>query len=375
MKNHWLLPFIILLTFVQGCITPFEPEIEDAQSTIVIDGLITNKIAPYTVKISRSFAYDETDGDPVLNAIVAIEGDDGSNAVLQEKDAGIYVTNPDAFIGKTDVRYRLIVETVEGDRFESAFEKLNPAPPITNIEYRVEEKETSDPDKNIQGIQLYLDTQDPENKTHYYRWEYTETWEFVVPVAVLEKPDICYKTSVSKNISITSTTNLTQDKVVNFPLRFVSGESSRLSRRYSILIKQYSLSQEAYNYWRHLLEVNQNQGTLFDPIPYSLKGNVYNTGDTRKEVIGYFSASGISEKRIFITKNDLPEDLSQGSELIGCNTREDEWNEQEEPRIFPGWTYIYSYFDVRRGNVNVYVNFMACSDCSLSGNPEKPDFW
>ncbi len=375
MKNHWLLPFIILLTFMQGCITPFEPEIEDSQAIIVVDGLITNKIEPYQVKLTQTFAYDEQEGDPVTNATVAIEGSDGSNAVLLEEKTGVYVSDPDLFTGRTGVNYRLIIETVEGDRFESTFEKLKPAPPIAKLSYAVQEKMTSDPDENLKGIQIYLDTQDPENNTHYYRWEYTETWEFVVPVAVIEKPDICYKTSVSKNISITSTTNLTQDKVVNFPLRFVSGESSRLSRRYSILIKQYSLSQEAYNYWRHLLEVNQNLGTLFDPIPYSLKGNVYNTGDTRKEVIGYFSASGISEKRIFITKNDVPEDLSLGSEFSGCNIREEARDEREEPRIIPGWIYIYSYFDVARGNVNVYVNFMACSDCSLSGNTEKPDFW
>ncbi len=49
-----------LLTIVLiRCVEPYEPELIDYESTLVVDGFYNNSDSPSTVVISRSFGYEE----------------------------------------------------------------------------------------------------------------------------------------------------------------------------------------------------------------------------------------------------------------------------------------------------------------------------
>ncbi|MEJ7664694.1 MAG: DUF4249 family protein [Hymenobacter sp.] len=51
--------------------------------------------------------------------------------------------------------------------------------------------------------------------------------------------------------------------------------SSKLYYLYSILVRQYALTPEEFAYWDKLRKNTENLGTLFDPLPSQLSGNVH----------------------------------------------------------------------------------------------------
>ena len=54
-KNKILLLLILLIT--HSCIEEYWPEIENFQSSLVVEGMITNMPPPYTIKISLTSSY------------------------------------------------------------------------------------------------------------------------------------------------------------------------------------------------------------------------------------------------------------------------------------------------------------------------------
>ncbi|MGC4023430.1 MAG: DUF4249 family protein [Cyclobacteriaceae bacterium] len=85
-----------------------------------------------------------------------------------------------------------------------------------------------------------------------------------------------------------------------------------------MLVKQQALSEEAYNFWFQLQTTTQNLGGLFDPLPSQVNSNVQCESDPSKTVLGFFSGSSVSSKRIFIGYDKLPEYLKVSSSVGTC---------------------------------------------------------
>jgi hypothetical protein len=68
------------------------------------------------------------------------------------------------------------------------------------------------------------------------------------------------------------------------------------------LVKQWSLSKEAYLYWYNLKKNNQETGGLYTKQPAMPKGNLYNENDSSEIVLGYFTVSSETSKRIIVEK-------------------------------------------------------------------------
>jgi hypothetical protein len=76
----------------------------------------------------------------------------------------------------------------------------------------------------------------------------------------------------------------------------------KLKHKYSVLIKQYSLGEEAFYYWNELKKTSQEQGFLFDRQPALIKSNIYNVNNEEEIVLGFFSMAGVTEARGFAEK-------------------------------------------------------------------------
>ncbi len=99
--------------------------------------------------------------------------------------------------------------------------------------------------------------------------------------------------------------NVEGDLYKKAPLNFVSSETRRLHYRYSLLVRQMALSKKAFWYWDELAKNLQSKGNLFDTQPSLTPSNICNVNDEDELVIGYFSISGATEKRIFV--EDIPD--------------------------------------------------------------------
>lgn len=106
-----------------------------------------------------------------------------------------------------------------------------------------------------------------------------------------------------KNIFTLSTKNFSENKYRHYPLHFVDNYSSqRLRYGYSLLLRQYSLSEAALAYWEKVRTNYSDQGGLYTRLPLKIKGNLRNLSHPDEPVLGFFGASEVKSKRIFVGK-------------------------------------------------------------------------
>jgi hypothetical protein len=153
-----------------------------------------------------------------------------------------------------------------------------------------------------------------------------------------------------------------------FPLQFVDNHTPKLMYGYSLLINQFALSESAYSYWDQLRINSSEQGGLYEKQPLSIEGNLHNNTNPDQAVLGFFSASSVKSRRIFISNiDDLPFDFSNyctpdtlrvgGLLLI-------------DPSEYPAFL-VGNKIKYRLIQLSQY-----CVDCmSLGGTTIKPDFW
>jgi hypothetical protein len=373
-----LLVIFFGLILLNGCITPFEPKIEKYDNLLVVDGILTN--LPYTCKVnlSRTYPYNQRRNRTETNALVIIKDDLGHETILKDKDNGTYLPESQEFVGETGRKYKLYVKTTSGDICESDYEEMMEPVEIGNVYY-----EAGEVGNGINQLQFYLDTYDPLKRSFYYAWDYEETWEFWVPYVSRStyQPEsrICYNNVVSRKILIESTKDYTEDKVIGFPLYAITDKSNRLSIKYSVLIRQYVLSEKTYEFYKNLKNINENTGSLFDPTPVILTGNMFSISPSGQPVLGNLQVSGASVKRIFVHREELPTEWIIPSEYEFCKSdlKSKKNDRRKIDSLFrQGWVVMDTLFDsFKKDTLLGMVISRDCFDCTTKGNIKKPDFW
>ena len=266
--------------------------------------------------------------------------------------------------------------TAEGSVYESRYETLLACPPVHNVYYEVEKTGTADPEKNIYGIQFYTDLVVHDGYPKNYRWELEETWEYHTEYLIryylsymnlydlgltTDSLNFCWSSNPIHEIYTGTIAHVTEDSLARIPLRYVSNETSRLTVKYSLLIKQYALSDTAYEYWYQLQKQNQEAGGLYETQPQQIHGNISNINNEDETVLGNFNVSGLAEKRVFVSErfNFFPESHN-------CVP----WKPLFWP---PNKGPIWVILDLKEG---LLLAKQECFDCTKSGGTtEKPDFW
>jgi hypothetical protein len=218
-----------------------------------------------------------------------------------------------------------------------------------------------------EGAKIYIDSYDPTGSCQFFRWDYVETWEYRIPYAVTNR--VCYVTEKSDEILIKNTSIYNKAKITRFPVLFIPNTTDRLKETYSILVKQYSLNEEEYDFWERIQNISGNVGNLYDVTPMAVYGNIECCDDPGEKVLGYFSVSAVTEKRMFIQDHfyGLPhfytycatDTLSGQLPETGLNS--EFWViEDFSDEIPPFW---------------VITTYKECADCSIRGTPERPPYW
>ena len=399
--KYFLNLFFLIIISTPACIEPFEPEVATYDSTLVVDALFSDDDKPSRVTLSRSFPYSEDKATLVEGARVLIEEEGGPSSTLNESQPGIYQNDPAQFRGEAGKRYRLLIQTPDGNRFESAWELMKSAPAIEDVYFEVKSRIPDDPNLNpVKGLQFYLNTTDAENNTKYYRWEFEETWKYLLQFPEHIRADFgdgpgggddqiidipfdefegseCWKTVQSTQLFIATTENLTEDIIKDLPLHFIDNSTSRMYIRYSLLVKQYALSENYYEFLRKIVESNQATGSLFDPIPNEIFGNIRSADGKDIPVLGYFGVAGVRSQRIFVNREDLPRGFGAPFGPRCTNDTIDLDFQTLYTRIRPEQITLHDYNRNLFGNIIGYIlTEIPCARCAvLEATNEKPDFW
>ncbi len=360
---------LLLITF--GCIQKFTPETGEDKDLIVVEGLITDQPGQNLIKLSTSQPLGlKSVVMPLTGCQVTLSDDAGSIIYLNESVAGTYLTDPSfhGIIGRSYVLHIRTDETRHNLSYESAPVLLRPVPPIDSVYYEKHVFErTAEGFSTEEGCDIYLDTYDPSNLCKFYRWEFTETWQFQLPYYVPNK--ICWTTSVSKNILVKSTSSLSEDKIVKQHVSTIDNTSDRLAVKYSILVNQYSLNEDEFTYWNKLSQVVEQVGSLYDITPALIPSNIRCIEKPEENVLGYFSVSSVKSKRIFI-KNQFRGLVNL---YVDCETLRVGYNEFIPNLGIDRWIIIDHSFPPPPYKIVTF--FKGCADCTVRGTTKKPDFW
>ena len=370
--------YIVFIFTLYACIEPYEPDIEGYENLLVVDGLITNQAGPYQIRLTRSFPYKGGTEKLETEATVKVKDINNKEYIFEEITGGTYQNIDESFIGEIGNSYKLSIVTVEGNIYESDYEDLKKPIPIDTIYYQFKSNEYND----ITGLQIFIDTHDDENKTWYYGWTYSETWEIRTPyilyyTAAASRPrrQVCYSNAVSNELLIGSSSNNTKDILKMQPVYFINYDNNRLRYTYSGLIKQYTLNEKSYTYLKELKKINEEGGTLYDASPASLNGNIHNITHSEEPVLGIFQVSGITEKRIFIKNEEVPlngiiptgfEDCENVLVPIGDTITIDSLLNKE---------FMVIMDTLSEPTRLEFASSIVCFDCIYSGSFIKPYFW
>jgi hypothetical protein len=370
----------LLLILCGSCIEPYEPVIHESQEVMVIDGMIGDRPGYYEVSVSRSASYNDPGYRPVDGCVVVVEDGQGNMEFYNMMGNGKYrawLEPPFLAVGKV---YSLSVTTQSGVAYRSEYDTLLPCPPIDSLYYLQQVSGGADPDQSWNGIQFYNDVKGNPNGTRNYRWKAVATWEYRSPYTAqylrykgintantLDTVGTCWLTETIQTIYAASTQLLTENSIYRNKLHYVPDQTPRLARRYSLLLEQHSLTDQAFTYWEKIAAQSAGGASLYETQPSSSQGNMYRVNADEK-VLGCFYATQISEKRIFVDKDDL--DFSAPAYTCDLDTLLD-----NNSFLFDKLYYLISMNVIGPGPP--WLGGMEkCFNCTkLGGDNEKPDFW
>ncbi len=383
------------LTLIK-CIDPFYPKLEKFQSLLVVDALLTDEDMPASVRLTRTTETREEKLPMVTGASVSITDDLGNTTSLIEVSEGIYKSDILALKGTAGREYTLKIHTEDGKEYESNSCPLYEARDLNSV-YFGQASQIMDNGEVEQGIRIYIDSKDPtEHK--YFRWAYEEWWKFNIPYPVTHKyvsegdiPPIpienvtCYKNRKSDQVLIQFSDPEVNTELIKKPVCFIaSDKSDRLLIQYCIEVSQYAITENEYEFWRLTKEINESGGDIFDKQPFPIISNIHCVSNPDENVLGYFHVCGVKKKRIYI----------KGSEIIAMGLQPYHYTCDmiiQGPQDYLGGTMTFDR--IYHNFTTIGYNFIApqylystfldrlmfldknCSDCTMTGSPDKPDFW
>ena len=389
----------MILSFIYSCTEEINFETESFESALVIEVTITNEMKFQEVILSRTFAFEEDGPNPEINAEVSIESDNGEFN-FQEIGDGMYVSINE-FKAQTNINYTLKVTTSNGRHYSSTPIQLTQSTQIDQL-YAVRETD----DLGVNGMAIYIDSFDPTNNSKFYRYEYEETYKIIAPTWVsediivvdrffpctvnlvpkIQEEEICYNTVKSVTINQANTNASTEDRVTRHLVRFIESENFILSHRYSILVKQFVQSQQAYRYYETLNNFTE-EGSIFTQIqPGFINGNVFSVNNPIEKVIGFFDVSTVTSERIFFNYIDFYFDEALPPFPVNCIPTEHlQFRPSDPPSCGSLITELLRDRVVYHHGASIqadgsttgpfYMVLRQCGDCTTLGNNVAPDFW
>jgi len=373
MKHRFTIPVIFALLSFSGCISQFIPQTTEDKDILVVEGLVTNQAGNSKIKLTKSQPLGGSGSAKTLSGCnVYVTDDFGNTAYFTEVDPGTYLPD-NSFHGNVGMKYILHISipgSAKGQNFESLPMVMKPVPSIDSIYY---EHKIITQDKSLgvtgEGCEIYLDTHDTSGDCKYYRWEYAETWEFMLPYTV---PNYrCWVSNNSDVINIKSTANLAENKVKKYALNYIPNTNDRLRVKYSILVNQYSMNEDEYTYWDKLQSLTQQVGGLYDIIPSSVPSNVFCKDDPDVKVLGYFSVSASTSKRIFIKDHFVGIMTPYTNDVCIADTV---WGGGPIQSL---GTFVWVIVDhpLPPPSYRVTTRTKGCYDCTTRGTNIPPSFW
>jgi Domain of unknown function (DUF4249) len=375
-----LLCFLTLILW--RCKDPYVSPYKSPQTGyLVVEGYISgNTTTQFTLSQSIPLPGDSTipteDG-----ATVQVEGNDNTTYPLTGQGNGVY-SSVDTLSFNPQMQYRLRIGRSNGEQYLSSFVQYKVTPAFDSVSW-----------VNTGGtVQIYANSHDPSNNTRYYQWTYYQTWEYRSaeestymfvdgsPPAVVARPDsleiyTCWQSGNSTSLLLGNTTKLAQDVVYEAPLVSIPPFSVQLGILYTILVKQYALTADGYNFLSIMQKNTESLGSIFDLLPSGTVSNIQCLTNSKEQVIGWVSAGTVQQQRIWISAAQANDGYRFQCSKPDTVLPQDSASIEKNFGGYGLFTPIF-FWPPPGSKVGWDANYSGCIDCRLQGGTTtKPSFW
>jgi len=420
-KVKKLLGVFVFTLVCFGCVETFdfESKIESFERALVVEATITNEYKQQRVLLSRSSTLTSVnEAIPESEAIIVVKSNTTSFTFIED-NPGEYISI-DAFAANEDMEYHLEIRTSDGSLYSSKNIQMPPVVALENLYIERGLNENGD-----DGALVLIDIVNSTENTKYYRYEYEETYKIIAPwyspeelvpkdvdfpfrlAAVLPSLDesflidylverkfrdkqeqICYNTVKSNTIILANSNNLLDNKMEQSKILFLNRNDYIISHRYSVLVKQYRVSKEAYNYYETLRNFSESNSLFSEQQTGFIQGNLFSRTNSQEKVIGFFEIASVNERRVFFNYSELFPDEILPPYVISCDdffiprllVEDPDHNVIRSPLI-DALKDGYQFYKDNEGEFSIFEGgpfilvLEPCGDCTVLGRNIVPDFW
>ena len=451
MKKTSLTYGLLCLLLNSGCVEPFDvgPELVESSSLagmLIVEANLTNEEKNQYVYLTR---MQQVESDSTVNveentlfnpftpflvenglapqfesnAEISIRDDIGTIYLFNETEPGTYESEIQ-FAAIPNRNYQLFITTNDNTSFQSEEVSVPNASSIASIYAERILNETGQ-----EGMGIFVDSSIPSNSDGFLRFSYEETYKIIAPnwtpsefevireqqVPVIDPltgdlietlyPDVrtvprmraeqvCYKTDPSTEIILSNLDNLSNSVLTRNRVRFLDRNNPIIAHRYSILVKQFVTSREAFTFYQNLNSFSSSDNLFSQIQPGPLEGNIKNSNGNAP-VLGLFEVTTETSQRLYFNFADffpnepLPPYFGDGfncDRLLSPPLQNPERDGPPSPdsacpqplieRIQLG---LVEYVDVNP-NPGIcegpyFVTPTLCGDCTIVGSNSIPEFW
>jgi hypothetical protein len=351
---------ILIVLIATGCVDRIVIPLGKTTSRIVIDGYISTQPGPYTVKVTESLdiesPYELT--RPITLKYLVMMDDLGNTDSLIDHRLGNYATHEDGIRGTAGRAYKLKFETADGRVYESLFDTLREVTGTVDSVRHVFKQRASVDGSLSHGFDISFDVTDIESSTNLHMWRMVSTYQVetnpkyhrdqvhcpLAPVNEVLPPDqVCpfpincgclaplecsgWRTnplnlkfemfkpceccdcwvSIFNDVPIMPDQRLYGSQLANVFADYIPLTHYNFMFKMHVQIDQYNLSQNAYLFYRAIVNQQSARGSLFQPITGKIPGNIVQISGDPIPAEGIFFATSITSKAIFIDRREIPD--------------------------------------------------------------------
>lgn len=333
---------LLLMLSTGACVDRIDIDTDIGETfPIAVEGFITDEPGPYKVEISKSFDMESKESmkAPISAKKVSILDDMGNSEDLVEIGQGIYQTNPNGIRGEIGRAYKVRIQLLDGRIYESVLDTLKSYGSMDSVYHEFVQEKNTEGVTNY-GFNVYFDANAGSQSAYYFLWKFKGTFQvdtnpelYKVPCgseARCPSPRPCssYVVGIDGNLEYVKPCECCTcwvDFFNNMPVisdnQFIDGgKFTKIKATYVPVtqwtfmykvhaeVKQYTLSRQAFNFWKALVAQKTATTSLFQPITGKVQGNLIQISGDPGPIEGLFYASSVSSKSMFITRRDVPDE-------------------------------------------------------------------
>lgn len=322
MRNN-LIYLALIVFLISGCEDIYTPEIEVVPARLVVESHITNDLSQNFVRLSMSRDFYNFDTPETVKG-AKVELLESGGTLLQGIETGdgyfTFLTAP--AVGK---KYTLRIKHQQ-DSYESDPVIMPPLPQIDSLytKHKIEKSYRTD----SYGIPNLVETPSREilidapisAQLSYYRFYYHAIiqWTYNPPSVFGPPPPSWYGWKSVYDIGAFNLAGPKEfsvsEKISTHPVLSLSYNGNQyldsvtqLPSGWIVILDEYGLQKESYDFHARLNSQFSAEGSLFDPMFTQVYGNIHCTTDHSKIVLGFFDLNSYRQYRYFfnnLSKND-----------------------------------------------------------------------